>query len=144
MANELQIKENVLNDGTQTLVSSFKMDSMEDKLKVLKATNTPDHRIKDFVNMEITIKDIYIETVNVLQEEKDENGNDVYQTCPRTIIVDDKGESYVAVSFGVFSSVKRIVELLGNPHEWDKPIKFKVKQITKGDRSILTFEPMIK
>lgn len=144
MANELQIKENVLNDGTQTLVSSFKMDSMEDKLKVLKATNTPDHRIKDFVNMEITIKDIYIETVNVLQEEKDENGNDVYQTCPRTVIVDDKGESYVAVSFGVFSSVKRIVELLGNPHEWDKPIKFKVKQITKGDRSILTFEPIIK
>lgn len=144
MANELQIKENVLNDGTQTLVSSFKMDSMEDKLKVLKATNTPDHRIKDFVNMEITIKDIYIETVNVLQEEKDDNGNDVYQTCPRTIIVDDKGESYVAVSFGVFSSVKRIVELLGNPHEWDKPIKFKVKQITKGDRSILTFEPIIK
>lgn len=72
MNNELQIKENVLDNGSQMLVSSFKMDSMEDRLKVLKATNTPDHRIKDFVNMEITIKDIYIETVNVLQDEKDE------------------------------------------------------------------------
>ena len=144
MSNELQIKENELGNGSQMLVSSFKMDSMEDRLKVLKATNTPDHRIKDFVNMEITIKDIYIETVNVLQEEKDENGKDIYQTCPRTIIVDDKGESYVAVSFGVFTAVKRIVELLGNPHNWEKPIKFKVKQITKGDRSILTFEPVVK
>lgn len=115
MSNELQIKENVLDNGSQTLVSSFKMDSMEDRLKVLKATNTPDHRIKDFVNMEITIKDIYIETVNVLQDEKDENGKDIYQTCPRTIIVDDKGESYVAVSFGVFTAVKRIVELLAIP-----------------------------
>ena len=99
MSNELQIKENVLDNGSQMLVSSFKMDSMEDRLKVLKATNTPDQRIKDFVNMEITIKDIYIE---------------------------------------------RIVELLGNPHDWEKPIKFKVKQITKGDRSILTFEPIVK
>ena len=137
MSNELKIKENVFDNGS-------KMDSMEDRLKVLKATNTPDHRIKDFVNMEITIKDIYIETVNVLQDEKDENGKDIYQTCPRTIIVDDKGESYVAVSFGVFTAVKRIVELLGNPHDWEKPIKFKVKQITKGDRSILTFEPVVK
>ena len=57
---------------------------------------------------------------------------------------DDKGESYVADSFGVFTAVKRIVELLGNPHDWEKPIKFKVKQITKGDRSILTFEPVVK
>ena len=37
-----------------------------------------------------------------------------------------------------------IVELLGNPHDWEKQIKFKVKQITKGDRSILTFEPVVK
>ena len=29
MSNELQIKENVLDNGSQMLVSSFKMDSME-------------------------------------------------------------------------------------------------------------------
>ena len=57
MSNELQIKENVLDSGSQMLVSSFKMDSMEDRLKVLKATNTTDHRIKDWVNMEITINE---------------------------------------------------------------------------------------
>lgn len=142
--SNLSIREDVLSGGSVELVSSFDMSTQENRLKVLKYTNTPDHRLKDFINMDIVIKDIYIESVDVLQEEKDENGNDIYQACPRTIIVDDKGESYVAVSFGVFNAIKRIVTLLGNPHDWEKPIKFKVKQIAKGDRSILTFEPIVK
>lgn len=142
--NELAFREDVFNGESVELVSSFDMSTTENRLKVLKYTNTPDHRLKDFINMDIVIKDIYIESVSVLQEEKDEDGNDVYQKCPRTIIVDDKGESYVAVSFGVFNAIKRIVTLLGNPHSWEKPIKFKVKQIAKGDRAILTFEPVLK
>lgn len=141
--NELAFREDVFNGESVELVSSFDMSTPENRLKVLKYTNTPDHRLKDFINMDIVIKDIYIEAVSVLQEEKDEDGNDVYQKCPRTIIVDDKGDSYVAVSFGVFNAIKRIVTLLGNPHSWEKPIKFKVKQIAKGDRAILTFEPVL-
>lgn len=140
--NEIMLNKSV--DESKVIFSSIKTESFDDKLKVLKMTNTPDFRIKDFVNLQITIKDIFIESVSVRQEDKDENGNVKFETCPRVIIIDEKGKSYVAVSFGVFSAIKRLIEMLGSPDTWEHPIVVNVKQITKGERTMLTFEPNVK
>ena len=143
--------ETAFSSSQETVFSTLNADSMDDKIKIYKAVNTPDHRIKEFINMDIVIKDIYIEKISVVQKDEsgneiiDENGNPKISFVPRVIIIDDKGESYTAVSNGIFNAVKRIFELLGDPHTWEKPIKFKVKQINKGNnRNVLTFEPSFK
>ena len=144
MANEITVKENVFQNESEMVVSTFDLSTTEGKLKAFKAINTPDHRIKDFINMEITIKDIYIESVS-LQSIDEATGETTLEKAPRSIIIDDKGESYTAVSFGVFNSLKRMVEILGAPSTWEKPLKFKIKQVSKGaDKNILTFEPVFK
>lgn len=147
--NNVENLDNAFEGSQETVFSTFSMDSPQDKMILYKAINTPDHRIKDMINMQISIKDVYIEKISVTK--KDENGNEMFDEegypltnyAPRIVIVDDKGKSYTAVSQGVFNAVKRIFEILGNPHDWEKPIKFTVKQINKGNnRNILTFEPV--
>jgi SPP1 family phage portal protein len=59
-------------------------------------------------------------------------------TCPRVVLLDDKNVGYQCVSKGVFSSLSKMFQVFGVPATWDKPIKIKVKQITKGQKKILT------
>ena len=55
----------------------------------------------------------------------------------KTYIIDDKGKSYQAVSIGIYSALRKVIQVFGAP-TWEKPIPLEVKQITKGDRKMLT------
>jgi hypothetical protein len=105
----------------------------EEAVTVYNAVNNPDYRLADFINKEIAVKHVLIETVELVNEKSGE-----IEKCPRTVLIDTKGKSYVAVSFGIFNSMKRVVQMFGEPSTWDKPVSIEVKQIKKGQNSILT------
>lgn len=113
---------------------SLQAVTREDKIKMYNAINNPDARLGDHINEVIKAKDLLIEVIELVNESSGE-----LQKVPRIIIIDDMGKSYVAVSVGVFSALKRIVKLFGDP-SWDEPIEMKVKQVTKADRKLLTLE----
>lgn len=125
---------NIVADLTtaKTQFCSMIADSDEAKAKLYNAMNNPDKRLSDMINMTILAKDLYIEVVNCTNTETGE-----VTACPRIVIIDEKGKSYQAVSIGIYSALKKVIQVYGAP-SWEKPIKLEVKQITKGERKMLT------
>lgn len=125
---------NIVADLTtaKTQFCSMIADSDEAKAKLYNAMNNPDKRLSDMINMQINAKDLYIEVVNCTNTETGE-----VTACPRIVIIDEKGRSYQAVSIGIYSALKKVIQVYGAP-TWEKAIKLEVKQITKGERKMLT------
>ena len=118
--------------SAQTQFCSMKADTDEGKAKLFNAMNNPDERLGDCINMTIQAKDLYIEIVNCTDEATGE-----VTAAPRIVIIDEDGKSYQCVSVGVFSALKKVIQVFGAP-TWEKPIPLMIKQITKGKKSMLT------
>lgn len=116
----------------QLSFSSLSATTDEEKANLFNAINNPDNRLADAINMVIMAKDLFIEIVNCTNEETGE-----VTACPRIVIVDEKGVSYQCVSVGVYSALKKVIQIFGAP-TWENPIPLEVKQITKGQRKMLT------
>lgn len=109
-------------------------ETREEKVMVYNAINNPDARLSDQINKTIKVKDVLIEVIELVSEETGE-----LNKVPRIVVLDDKGKSYQAVSVGIFSALKRIINLFGEP-TWEEPVVMEVKQITSKDRKMLTLE----
>ena len=120
--------------GRQTTFCSLVANTPAEKAMMFKAMNNPEKRVGDCINMTINAKDLFCEVVNCVNQQTGE-----VQVCPRIVIIDDKGVGYQAVSLGVYSAIKKIIQVFGAP-SWDTPLPLVVKQITKGDRKLLTFD----
>lgn len=125
---------NVIVDMTSSQLSfcSMSADTHEEKAAMFNAMNNPDKRLADCINMTIKARDLYIEIVNCTNEETGE-----VTACPRIVIIDDKGVSYQAVSVGIYSALKKAIQVFGAP-TWETPVNLEVKQISKGTRKMLT------
>lgn len=118
--------------SAQTQFCSMNAESDEEKAKLFNAMNNPEKRLADCINMKIKAKDLYIEVVNCTNEETGE-----VTACPRIVIIDEKGVAYQAVSIGIYSALKKVIQVFGAP-TWEKPVTLEVKQVTKGSRKMLT------
>ena len=108
------------------------------------AMNNPEKRISDCINMEIEVKDIFVEVVFCT----DQYDPSIKHPCPRTVLIDTDGVGYQAVSLGIYSAVKKMLDTYGvklpnGTVGLAKPKKFRVIQITKDKKSLLTFNPVI-
>lgn len=126
---------NIVADMTtrQLQYCSVTVETDEDKAKLFNAMNNPDERLADCINKTINVKDLFIEVVNCTNEETGE-----ITACPRIVLIDDKMKSYQAVSLGIYSALKKIIGIFGEPKTWKKPLSMEVKQITKGNKKMLT------
>lgn len=110
----------------------------DEEIVLYNAMNAPEKRVGDCINMIIEVKHIYCEAVTCVNRESGEES-----VCPRIVLIDKDGVGYQAVSMGVYSAVKKLMTIKGNPANWKKPVKLKVTQVTKGDRKLLTLN-MVK
>lgn len=124
--------------SAKTMFCSIKAETDAERAIVFNATNNPEKRIADCINTVIHVKDLFCEVVPCTNKETGE-----VTTCPRTILIDEKGVGHVAVSRGVFNAIKKVIALYGAP-TWETPIPLEVKQISKGERKILTFNVKTK
>lgn len=107
--------------------------------QLYKIKNRPTHNISDYINKQIRIKDIYID-VNARMIKDGENAG-VIENKPRTILIDDKGESYIAgVSIGIFQAVKEIIRTFGDPSTWDEPLTMTVVQVKTAKGNMLSLD----
>lgn len=125
---------NLVADMTtaQTQFTSMVAETPEEKARLFNAMNNPDERLADCINKQIKAKDLYIEVVNCTNEETGE-----VTACPRIVIIDEKGKSYQAVSIGIYSALKKVIQVYGAP-TWATPVNLEVKQVTKGNKKMLT------
>lgn len=117
----------------QECFCSMTANTPEEKKALFNATNDPDHRIKEYVNKPIKVKDVFVEVVECTNRETGE-----VRKCPRIVLIDEKGVSYTAVSIGVFSALRKLFTIYGTPDAWEKPISLTPKLIEKDKFSILT------
>ena len=115
----------------QTSFCSMKATTKADKIKLYQAMNNPSKRLSDCINLEIHLKDVFVEVVNCT----DDLG--MTQLCPRIVLIDDKGIGYTCVSIGVFSSLKKLFQIFGVP-TYKEPLTVVPTQITNGQNKILT------
>lgn len=119
--------------SAQTQFCSMTAETEEEKAHLFNVINNPEKRLADCINMTIQAKHLYIEVVNCTNEETGE-----ITACPRIVIIDEKGVAYQAVSLGIYSALKKVIQIFGTPQTWKQAIPLEVKQVTKGTRKMLT------
>ena len=116
-----------------TQYCSMVANTPKEKAVLFNAMNNPANRLGDCINQTIKVKDVFVEVVNCTNEQTGE-----VKACPRIVLIDDKNNGFQCVSIGVFSALKKLFGVYGEPKDWEKPIPILVKQVTKGDRKMLT------
>lgn len=122
--------------SAQASYCSLVPKTQEEKVNFFNAVNSPTKRLKEMVNLEVEVKDIYAETINFTDKETGEIVPGV-----RIVLISPSGESYQASSKGIFSSVSKLLKIMGEPNTWKKPVKIRPKEVSKGaDRNVLIFD----
>lgn len=122
------------NNGSSPMFCSMTANSEEEKIRLFNIMNSPEFKLADYINMEIEVRDVIVEPVDVANDDGE------IIKAPRIVLVDKDGKAYQCVSNGVYSSLSKMFKIFGNP-TWEKPKKVKVKQINKsGNRSVITLE----
>ena len=127
-----------INTATASIYCSFIAETANDKAKLYNALNAPEVKIADHIGKEITMKDVIIEAVDIVDEKTGE-----VRTTPRITLIDVSGHTYTATSYGIYNSLKRIFALYGEP-TWDEGIPVRVRQITKGANRVFTLDIVTK
>lgn len=112
MKNEIAIfnPENTIERECYTTVD---LNTEEARVDLFNATESADVLLNDIVGQQIVIKDIYIEK-NPIKEVDDETGEVTFNGVKyRTILFDDKGQTYATASYGVYNSIRKMLDLLG-------------------------------
>lgn len=114
---------------------SFKPEDNAARAMLYNGMNNPDHRIADEIGAIILARDVYAEKVNVVKPETGE-----IEEATRVVIFDEKNESHVAVSIGIYNALAKLFLVFGRP-TWTEPVPLRVKQIpTSGTKKMLTLE----
>lgn len=120
--------------------TSFNPQDMEGKIKLYNAINNPDHRLADHINMEISVRDVVVSKVKLVEraDAKSESWNqeDNERESFRVILIDENDVSYTATSSGIYNSVKTLRSVFGTLH-FDQPLKLTVRQLkTKNGNTL--------
>lgn len=106
----------------------------ETKAIVFNAANNPDHKVKDFVNKTINVKDIYAEIIEIVNKETGE-----ITKVPRIVLIDAAGSAYECVSVGMYAAIRKIVSIYGAP-TWEPPLTVTIRQKSVGKGSMFTLQ----
>lgn len=133
----MHVKTNEITIGTsgtsEIVYSSIVPRTAKEKKDLYNAVNGDVKHLSDMINCDITVKDIIVQKVDRMDE-----NTGIIDAMPRIVLVATDGTPYVASSKGIFNSVKTIMNIFGEPADWDEPITVTVKQILKGEFRILT------
>ena len=114
--------------------SSLRSGTLKEKAALYNAMSNPSHKVGDYINKVINVKDVYVELIELEDEDTHES-----VTAPRIVLVDTEGETYQAVSKGVFNALTRLIQTFGEP-TWDDGLPLLVRQISLGKNQMLTLE----
>ena len=117
-----------------SMFCSIQGGTHESKVAVFNASNNPDHKVGDYINKVIVVKDVLAELIEVTNGETGE-----IEVTPRVVLIDMDGKSYQAVSKGIFNALKKAIAIFGAP-TWDEGLPCLIKQVSVGKGSMLTFD----
>lgn len=130
-----------INLNTNETFMSFTATTQEDKVHLYNAINVPDHKLSDFINRDIMVRDVIIMGVEINRDNPFDNGNfeavEDKRKANRVILIDTDGKSYAATSDGISNSVRTLMNVFGTLH-FENGLKVTVKQVNVKRGSLLT------
>lgn len=102
--------------STGMTYSSFNAETPEGKLALYTAMNNPTFSVEEKLNCTIYLQDVYAEAVQFINEKSGEVTDGV-----RIVLIDNEGNSYGCCSKGIFSAIKKLIQVFGAP-TWEEPI----------------------
>ena len=111
---------------------SFRPETAAEKARLYRAMTTPDFKVADCINQVIHLTDVYVERVEVVDQESGE-----VALVPRVVLFDADGKTYAATSRGIANSLERLFMVYGVPH-WTEAIPVKIQQVQNGARRFYT------
>lgn len=125
--------------------ASFSPDTLEGKMRLYNAINSPDKRLADYINQPIMLQDVVITKVTLSERKKRGDNDEMWipedtektRVGYRVIIIDKEGTSYTATSNGVYNSIKTLRNVFGDLH-FEEGIQIFVKQISTKNGNTLT------
>lgn len=137
MADNAMVALNVsdtLSAESPSQYSSMVAGTRKEKADYYNATSNPKHKVGDYINQTIVVRDVFVE---VIELEDEDSGDIVY--APRIVLIDMEGETYQAVSNGIFRDLARLFKTFGEP-TWEDGLPCTVKQISLGKNQMLKLE----
>ena len=124
-----------LSSENRGFYSSLSIQNFADKAKLYNAISNPGHQTADMIGETILVTDIIVELIDVTDDLTGET-----KQAPRVVLIDKGGETYQSVSVGVYNSIKRLFQIIGQP-TWPEGVPLKVRQIQKDStRRVITLE----
>ena len=131
MKNELAIF-NPENTMEREMYTTCDLNTEEARIDLFNATESADVLLNDCVGQTIVINNIYVEK-NPIKEVDDETGEVTFNGVKyRTILFDENGQTYATGSYGVYNSVRKMIDLLGI-NIINKGIKVEVIKVPTSD-----------
>ena len=131
MKNELVIF-NPENTMEREMYTTVDLNTEEARVDLFNATESADILLNDIVGQTLTINNIYVEK-NPVKEIDDETGEVTFNGVKyRTILFDVDGRTYATGSYGVYNSVRKMIDLLG-VNIINKGIKVEVIKVPTKD-----------
>ena len=122
--------------GTQ-LLTSMKLETPFDKMKLYNAIQKDSKSLKDVVNIEFVLDHFVAHNIQFLEEDGS------YTDGVRIVLIDDKGETYSGSGVGIRNSLQKIFAIFGRPEQWtDFKLKVKpvMRQVGKEGQSTVVLE----
>lgn len=132
------------NDDSALAFSSMKAETVEQKAELFNAISNPAHKLGDFINKVIYVRDIYAEVIEMQKSDRDGNlmfdadGEPVMDKVPRIVLIDKDGDTYQAVSVSVMNNITRLFKMFGAP-TWSPALPIEVQQRSTGSNRIYVF-----
>lgn len=98
-------------------------ETTAEKKMFYNAVQNPSSKVADYINKDITIKDVYMEKAFY------EDGDGGMVEGVKTIIITPEGNGILANSNGVAKSLFALFDIFGMPSEWEEPLTVTVRQI---------------
>lgn len=140
MAEDTQALSNIdvkgtLSQDNRSFYSSLTTNTPLERAKLFNAISNPSHQTSEQIGETILVTDVIVEIIDITDELTGET-----KQAPRVVLIDKGGETYQSVSVGVYNSIARLIQIMGEP-TWPEGLPLKVKQIQKdATRRVITLE----
>jgi len=102
--------------GKAAFMSTIPGDDFETKVKTVEAM-TNSVAVKQNLGKTINLAHVIVQSIPMLDKRTGE-----VRDQPRIVLLDADGTAYHAISGGLFTSVKNILGVMGNPVTWPAPL----------------------
>ena len=115
-----------MKNGNIALYSTFKGDTFADKKAVIAALANA-KPVAEHIGEILELTNIIVQAVEMENESTKK-----MEQVPRLVLSCADGESYFAISNGLFKSVENILGIMGEPSTWGEPLPIVIDKIKGG------------